>query len=83
MSSTGYDLTPMKDAFLDELVEALPLKIKRTVKYQRPEQAFEGAFVGPDKENGTYIGLLSHLPVFRSADKCVLRQYWVNALDYV
>ncbi len=67
-SSTGFDLTPLDDAKIAALAEALTPEERQVILHQGTERPFCGIFLD-NKKDGTYVCRLCGLPLFKSSSK--------------
>ncbi len=67
-SSSGYDLTTLSQARIDELAASLTPEEKHVILHQGTERAFCGVFLD-NKKSGVYTCRLCGLPLFQSDAK--------------
>ncbi len=67
-SGAGYDLTPMTPAQIDAVVKTLSPEQVEVTQHAGTEPAGTGIYAHETRK-GTYVSVVSGLPLFRSADK--------------
>jgi peptide-methionine (R)-S-oxide reductase len=67
-SASGYDLTTLSQARIDELAASLTPEEKHVILHQGTERAFCGVFLD-NKKSGVYTCRLCGLPLFQSDAK--------------
>ena len=67
-SAAGYDVTPLREAEVNELAKSLTTEERKVLLYQGTEAPFCGNLLA-NKKHGTYVCRLCALPLFRSGSK--------------
>ena len=67
-SASGFNITPLSRDDINTLSAKLSPEERKIILFQGTERPFCGGLLG-NKEEGTYVCRLCHLPLFRSATK--------------